>query len=105
MDIGGGSCETTPAPKPIQQNNENIEPRVTEKVTQQTTKSFYNNKETQNPVQNSSKITSTNTNNDQTSQSGTFNNFKIFGISSLKIKYKRTFYAAFNVIFFKCSIN
>ena len=40
----------------IQQNNENIEPRVTEKVTQQTTKSFYNNKETQNPVQNSSKM-------------------------------------------------
>ncbi len=61
--------------------NENIEPKSFEKPNPPQSKSFYSNNDTQ-ASKVASKLNNT-TNNASASQSGMFNNFKIFGISSL----------------------
>ena len=65
--------------------NENIEPKDVEKISPQKGKSFYTNPDTKDntPNKNTSKLTSNNTSVNMNSQSGMFNNFKVFGISSL----------------------
>ena len=80
MDIKTGGEAAQPA-KPVQ--NENIEPKKQEtKTAPPSAKSFFNNKESQNPVQNSGKLAASN-NAGKEEQPGMFNGFKIFGISSL----------------------
>ena len=80
MEIKTGGEATQPA-KPVQ--NENIEPKKQEtKTAPPSAKSFFNNKESQNPVQNSGKLAASN-NAGKEEQPGMFNGFKIFGISSL----------------------
>ena len=61
--------------------NENIEPKVENKPTQNTAKSFYNNKEASQPKAVNKIVSSNSCSTD--SQPGTFNGFKIYGISSL----------------------
>lgn len=80
MEIKTGGEAAQPA-KPVQ--NENIEPKKQEtKTAPSNAKSFFNNKESQNPVQNSGKLAASNTAGKE-EQPGMFNGFKIFGISSL----------------------
>jgi len=74
------TTSSSEAQKPNIQN-ENIEPKSVEKPIQPQSKSFYSNNDTQ-----ASKVVSklnNTTNNASASQPGMFNNFKIFGISSL----------------------
>ncbi len=86
------SMSSSEAQKPNVQN-ENIEPKSAEKPNPPQSKSFYSNNDTQ-----ASKAVSklnNSTNNASATQSGMFNNFKIFGIANLnpyQNKYKLFIY-------------